>query len=225
MIQNFSCEKTLRLLEPIVMFLSFSMYRLNGLSLALFDPKICSQHLQECLLKCLTCYEEMDRVQEENYSYSNRVVVEGIYLMLNVDDTAALQRGIQLDPNLKSSFIVRVTTKCSLNFHLRSFYKYLRDIQDLPHLVSAVASLKVPRVRKEILKVFTTAYSSSLKVPIDFLQRLLIYDDMQILIQDLNDLGISVSEEKPTAVKFDRKTFDSSKTIVCVDSGETFVFR
>lgn len=146
----------------------------------------------------------------------NRTVVEAIYLMFNLNDTKALHRAIRLDATLKSSYIVRSSIKISLNFHLKNFYKVLRDIQELPHLVSAIASLKLPQIRKEILNAFSIAYNSStFKVPTDFLQRLMVYDHKEILERDLKDLGIHVAnEENPNAVKFDRKKFDSSKSIV-----------
>lgn len=216
-IQNFSCVKTVKLLEPIVMFLSFSLYRLNESPIAVFDPKICSQHLKECLLKCLTCYDEMCRLGQHEPSMENRIILEGIYLMLNVDDTAALQRAVQLNPTLKSSYIIRTCIQISINFHLKSYYKVLRDIQNLPHLLSAIASLRLPQVRKETLRVFSIAYSSStLNVPIDFLQRLMIYDDAEILSKDLKSLGIQLNEngDKPSNVIFSRGKFDTSKSIV-----------
>lgn len=156
-------------------------------------------------------------MESGEYSMENRIIIEGIYLMLNMNDTSALHRAVQLKPSIKTTFIIRMSIQISLNFHLKNFYKLLRDIQELPHLVSAIASLKLPAVRKEILAMFSIAYNSStLKVPIDFLQRLLIYDETENLTKDLNDLGIcsSSSEEKPAVVKFERKKFDSSKLIV-----------
>jgi SAC3 domain-containing protein 1 len=215
-IQNFSCAKTLKLLEPIVMFLSLSMYRLNGSPMMVFDPKICLQHLQECLLKCLTCYDEMDRLGLKDYSQDNRVVIEGLYLMLNMDDTVALQRAIRLDPPIKKSFIISKSIHIALNFHLKSFYKVLKGIQELPHLLSAVASLQIARLRKEILHVFSIAYNSSaLSVPFDFLQRLLIYDELEPLIRDLRGLGIyDDNDQNPTTLVFRRTKFDSSKAVV-----------
>jgi SAC3 domain-containing protein 1 len=213
-IQNFPCDATVKILEPIVMFLSFSMYRLSGSSIAVFDPKICLQHLQECLLKCLTCYDEME---SGAYDMNRRIVVEGIYLMLNMDDTSALQRAIQLNASIKSEFILRTSIQIALNFHLKNFYKLLRAMQELPHVIAAIASLKLPAIRKEIFGTFAIAYNSAtLNVPLDFLQRLLLYDATETLVRDLNSFGIQCSDEKLTAAKFERKKFDSSKSIVSI---------
>lgn len=217
-IQNFPCDKTAKLLEPIVMFLSFSMYRLNGSAISVFDSKICSQHLQECLLKCLTCYDSME---DGEYRMSNRIIIEGIYLLLNMDDTKALQRAIQLETSIKSSFIIRTAIQISLNFHLKNFYKLLQGVQNLPHILTAIASLKLPVIRKETFSMFSIAYNSStLKVPLDFLQRLLMYDSTEILVNDLNCLGIQcLEEEKTIAVKFESKKFNINKSIVSMQKG------
>lgn len=213
-IQNFSSSKAVTILEPIVMFLSFSLIRLSGSPIAVFDPMICTQHLQECLWKCLTCYEEMENL--ESVFRSNRIIVEGIYLLLNMDDTSALQRALMLDLQLKSTFIVQSAIKISINFHLKNFYKVIDGIKNMPHLLCGVAALKIPKIRKEVLKTFSIAYNSStLSVPIEFLEKLLVYESRKILIEDLRLLGVYEGrEESPTHVIFNKKKFDDSKSIV-----------
>lgn len=60
-----------------------------------------------------------------------------------------------------------------------------------------------------------------MSVPIDFLQRSLIYDEMEFLFRDLRDLGIHDNSdgENPTKVVFCRTKFDSSKSIVSTCGG------
>lgn len=213
-IQNFPYDQTLQLLEPIVMFLSFSLYRLSGSPLAVFDPKICSQHLQECLLKCLMCYDALE-IESKDKFQKNRAIIEAIYLMLNIDEPASIRRTLQLNSSLKANFIIRTSLQISISFLQKNYYKVLRDITELPHLISAVASLRIPQLRKEVLRMFSIAYNSrSLSVPIDFLRKLLIYDEMKTLSQDLIDLGIRGDGEEPTKVVFNRMKFDANKSIV-----------
>lgn len=219
-IQNFSCEKTVELLEPIVMFLSYSLYKLNSLPISLFDPKICRQHLQECLLKCLKSYEKMDDFGDGEYKMENRITMEAINLMLNIDDYNTIQRVIKLDLAIKSSFILGTSIKISINFHRRNFHKVLHDIQELPHVVGAVASLNLSKIRKEVFRIFTIAYNSpSLKVPLEYIQRLLVYDEKSDMLNHLNELSINESQEADdviTAVNFNKKNFDNSKNIVSI---------
>ncbi|KAG5677934.1 hypothetical protein PVAND_007648 [Polypedilum vanderplanki] len=199
------------------MFLSYSLYQLNGLSISLFDRKICQQHLQECLQKCLTCYEEIDATEDGNYKIQNRIVIEAVYLLFNINDFNALQHTLKLDSKLKSSFTLKTAINIAISFHQKNFHKLLHDIQNLPHLVGAIGSLNLSSIRKEVFRIFSIAYNSqSLKVPLEFLQRLLIYDEMSSLIRHIYDLGIYKKEDggnEITAVVFNRKNFDCSKTI------------
>lgn len=137
--------------------------------------------------------------------------------MLNMEQAAVLHRAVQLDGNIKSYFVVNKAIKICLNFNRKNFYRVLRELQELPHLICAVAALNLPRCRKEILYAFSIAYNcKSLSVPIDFLQRSLIYDETEFLLRDLRDLGIHDSSdgENPAKVVFCRTKFDSSKLIV-----------
>ncbi|CAO1327217.1 unnamed protein product [Diamesa tonsa] len=213
-IQNFSHEKTIELLEPIVIFLAFSLYKLSSASITQFDPKICTQHLQECILKSLCCYEQLDEVPgKPSYNKNNRILLEGIYLLLNMSNTRALQRGIKLSPDLKSSYIIKTCLQMSLNYSTGNYFKVLHNMCNLPHILAAIASLKLPEIRTKVLHIFSIAYSSTtLKVPLDFLQKLLIYDDQSQLIADLIHLDILNDNTSP-AVLFNRKKFDTNKSI------------
>lgn len=214
-IQNFSHEKTIELLEPIVIFLAFSLYKLSIASITIFDSKICLQHLQECILKALCCYEQLDEFPgKPSYNKNNRILVEGIYLLLNMSNIRALQRGIKLSPDLKSSFIIKTCLQMSLNYSTGNYFKVLQNMCELPHVLAATASLKLPEIRTKILHIFSIAYSSTiLKVPLEFLQKLLIYDDQNHLTADLIHLDIQ-NDNTSQAVLFNRKKFDTNKSIV-----------
>lgn len=152
-------------------------------------------------------------------SSERRTTIEAIYLVLNMEHANVLHRAVQLDGNIKCSFVVNKSIKICLNFHRKNFYRVLSELQELPHLICAVAALKLPRCRTEILYAFSIAYNcKSLSVPIDFLQRSLIYDETEFLLRDLRDLGIhdssSDGENPTTKVVFSRTKFDSSKLIV-----------
>lgn len=121
--QNIDTQNTIKLLEPIVMFLAYSIFkyaayfilnfslilhfnkilellhRLCDHSIDTFDSKICLQHLQECLKKLLCCYDEVDSNNTnhgETYKINNRIFHECIYLTLNLGNVEALIRGISI---------------------------------------------------------------------------------------------------------------------------------
>lgn len=75
-----------------------------------FDPKICRQHLQECLKKVLRCYDVID---EKSYSNDrddlrgseaatiHRGFIESLYLLLNLGSSEAMARAIQIPKKFK----------------------------------------------------------------------------------------------------------------------------
>lgn len=73
----------------------FVAFRLIEASIDKFDPKICCQHLQECLKKCLVCYDRMDEMGVSLASI-RRDTIESMYLLFNLGNAEALTRFIKL---------------------------------------------------------------------------------------------------------------------------------
>lgn len=102
-IQNLNESLTIELLEPIIMFLAYSLYRLAGVPIGKFDPKICRQHLQECLKKVLTCYDAIyaDRSPVSIEQMDRRATIESIYLVFNMGSVETLTRALRLPKIVK----------------------------------------------------------------------------------------------------------------------------
>jgi SAC3 domain-containing protein 1 len=204
----------------MVLFMSFCLYRLSDLQISHFDPKICKQHLYECLLKCLICYDKLDLMKKEDgYKSQNRQIIESIYMLTNMNEFCAWERALKLDARLRESHLIKQSIGILIAYHQREFYKILQAIPKLPSpIVCAIASLQLCEIRKEMLQMFSIAFNSqSLQVPVNFLQRLLIYDDSKILFSHLHLLGIldsPSSSSAPQEILFNRKKFDSTKTLV-----------
>lgn len=129
--QDFDALVTIELMEPMIMFLAYSSYRfvlfiafyigmkirsafisewivffrLVEETIDRFDPKICHQHLQECLKKVLRCYDvvyESIYVNDEAKIASNhREFVESLYLLFNLGSGEALARAIRIPQQFK----------------------------------------------------------------------------------------------------------------------------
>lgn len=65
-----------------------------------FDPKICRQHLQECLKKVLTCYDNVNETESQT-DLPNRKIIEALYLLFNLGNAEALSRAIKLPKSLR----------------------------------------------------------------------------------------------------------------------------
>jgi SAC3 domain-containing protein 1 len=195
------------------MFLSYSSYYLCESNLATFDPQINSKHLQEAILKTLSCYDELDLLNCQHlYSKNNRILIESLYIVLNLGDTDSLNRALNLPDHIKSVNLVRTSFKLSIDFITNNFYRILQSVPKLPHILAAVASLKLPVIRQKLLERFAVAFSNKmLTVPLCWLEEL-FYLNSNTLLSDLKNFNIEVIQDQGR-VKFDRNQFDNKKSV------------
>lgn len=154
-----------------------SIYRLVDEPIDRFDPKICRQHLQECLKKVLRCYdvlsESNDIDDEARAAMNNREYIEALYLLHNLGSSEALARAVRAPQTIRwpltfkikwslsfqlislnfNIFTFRNSTfncalKIALSFWTRNLYKCLVHIVKLPYLLCAIASLHVQSIRR-----------------------------------------------------------------------------
>ncbi|XP_012260601.1 SAC3 family protein C isoform X2 [Athalia rosae] len=104
-IQRIRGLQSIQILEPIVRFHVYAGQRLCEKKISVFDPKLNSQHLLECLKQLLVLYDEteeqswIDNPKEDtdNLSISNnRSQMESLYILLHLGDVSALERGLAL---------------------------------------------------------------------------------------------------------------------------------
>ncbi|KXJ74575.1 hypothetical protein RP20_CCG013375 [Aedes albopictus] len=198
--QNLAPKDTLDLLEPIVCFLAYSAYVLCESHINEFDPKICNTHLQECLKKVLRCYDDLDE-ESSTYNQNRRIKMEALYLAFNLGSSEALTRGISLPKDIRK----RLSWQLSMNIeYLRhNFHRVLLSIQKLPPLEAALATLKVPTIRQQLLLRFSTAFQSKvLTVPLEWIGHVLLYQrpEHSSLIEDCHHYNlqlVQVDESPP----------------------------
>lgn len=79
-------------------------YRLVDEPIDRFDPKICRQHLQECLKKVLRCYDILNEQFDDGRNKAatiHRGFIESLYLLLNLGSGEAMARAIQIPEKFK----------------------------------------------------------------------------------------------------------------------------
>lgn len=76
------------------------VFRLVDEPIDRFDPKICRQHLQECLKKVLRCYDHLNETENVDEAVKaatlHREFIESLYLVLNLGSSEALARAIRI---------------------------------------------------------------------------------------------------------------------------------
>lgn len=115
-----------------------------------FDPKICRQHLQECMKKTLACYDDLDENNDISALPTNphRVTIESLYLLFNLGSSEAMARAIKIPKHIRSKPTFQLSLTISFAFWNRNFYKCLVSIAKLPYILCAVASLHVQNIRR-----------------------------------------------------------------------------
>uniref|UniRef100_A0A182NH69 SAC3/GANP/THP3 conserved domain-containing protein n=1 Tax=Anopheles dirus TaxID=7168 RepID=A0A182NH69_9DIPT len=219
-IQNLSVAEVLPILEPIVRFLCYSAYRLCDAPIAEFDPKICAQHLQECLKKVLRCYDQCTSV-----AYSNRFEMERLYLSFNIGSPEATQSAIARYGASVPELRLHLTTQ--LECHRGNYYAAMRRMLRFTPLEAAVASLQLPQFRRRILQQFSVAYQSRVQtVPLEWLERILHYEGRErtCLPDDCRHYNLQLVPVPAKeaggggnggwAVKFEKAQFDAQRCAV-----------
>ncbi|EDV96372.1 germinal-center associated nuclear protein [Drosophila grimshawi] len=210
-IQQFEARQTIRLLEPMIMFLAYSRYRLCGEPIEKFDTKICNQHLQECLNMVLCCYNELDEdgQMEEEQKWTireaeRRCFIEALYQVFNLGTSEALVRGLTLPAAVRNDKLFKLSFGICLNYHRGNLYRVMQGLPQLPHIICAVAAAKLQTIRRRLLEIFTHAYNNKqLTVPAAYLLRLILVETSV-----LSDL----CRHYHIALTADRKSVHFSKT-------------
>lgn len=204
---NLPAADTVSLLEPMIIFLAYSYYQLSEEQIANFDPKICGQHLQECLKKTLTCYDEMTG-RKTKYPSSRRPLIESIYLVFNLGSEEAMQRGlyIQSDLELKFEDCVRSSWTISRCCWQGNYYRALKSMWQLPCILQGLIYAKhVQGWRQRLLNSLSSAYSSpNVSIPFDFLIRITCLDETH-LKTFCSHVNIEINSPN-SVVKFNKKS-------------------
>jgi len=148
----YDARQKIRLLEPIVMFLAYSRYRLCEESIEKFDPKICNQHLQECLTGVLCCYEELDG-QESSAEptireLERRCFIECLYQVFNLGSPESFTRALSLPDYVRQDATFKLCFGLCLAFQQGNLYRVLMALPQLPHILCALAATKLQAIRR-----------------------------------------------------------------------------
>ncbi|XP_036338255.1 germinal-center associated nuclear protein-like [Rhagoletis pomonella] len=212
--QQYNERQTLKLLEPMVMFLAYSRYRLCEDQIDNFDTKICNQHLQECLKRALCCYDDINVNSMKLNELRKRNLVEAIYLLFNLGTIDALNRALSIPQEVRKSETFDLAYKIAISYHQGNFYRVLSGIQKLPHILSAIAALKLQILRRKVYLVFAHAYTSrQLVVPAIFLSKLVIHEHIDDLLADCKYYNIHVSEDK-ASIHFLKSDFNLNAAVL-----------
>lgn len=204
-------KETIELLEPMIIFLTYSYYQLCDVEISKFDPKICGQHLQECLKKVLKCYDDLAESQNKSFAASTkRPLIEAIYLIFNLGSEEAMQRAVIVHRNPELKFETDILSSWMISKYCwqGNYFRAIKLTKHLPTLLQGLIYAKhIQQWREKLLKEFSFAYNSpNVSIPNEFLLRVLSVD--QSLLKSLiHQYNIETNPSSNTSFRFCKSTY------------------
>ncbi|XP_049866797.1 SAC3 domain-containing protein 1 [Pectinophora gossypiella] len=184
-IQRLCPENCASLLEPMIRFYVYYGYRLCELPIKDYDPVLNKKYLLECMKWFLTCKknEKMEissLFSNMNITYKlkcDRVLIESLYLLCNLDDLHPLYRYLTLPKDLKSHPQLKLAYSIAVANLKGNFVQVCKLMDRLCPLTFCALCIYLPVLQRKALLVLSHAYSSkSLSVPAAALRRWLRYN-------------------------------------------------
>ncbi|XP_075230750.1 uncharacterized protein LOC142329807 isoform X2 [Lycorma delicatula] len=205
-IQQPPAQVSLKILEPIVRFHVYSAYRLCGVPLIEFDPKLNIDQLKICLEQIFVLYSNVKEFCD------NREEMEALYQIIYLGNNDAVLRGFKL-PEKYLRYDLKIAMDMSVAWYRRNYFTVLKKLKLLSPLLQAAAVIfKLPDIRRSVLEVMSVAYScKNSSYPLEYLAKLLLYDSMTTAEEDCIYYNIKVSNAH---IVFLKSSFDSSKQVI-----------
>lgn len=215
-------------------------FRLHHEPLSNYDPHVWGQHLQECLKRLLKIYDEFDRQMKQitEYEFNRRVLMESIYVIYNLGEPEANVRAVRLIrmPLFKQhkQWLLTLSLEISLDYSKKLYYRTLEKFHLLPHIVAAIAAVKLQKIQKyiskqnytiklfnlkfysrDLLQTLCHAYhSKNTAVPLKWLQMIFMYyPSIELLIDDLKYFNCGKILDG-TNILFDKSGFSKEQPVV-----------
>lgn len=223
-IQRLPPEHCIMLLEPMVRFYVYYGYVLRNLPLKDYDPVLNKKHLLECIKWYLSCTDAVDRNfgidsglieclakldledEKDRRLSCDRVLMESLYILCNLDDIHPLYRYITLSKELRRNPKLLMSYSIAIANHNGNYLRVCRLMGILHPLAYRAMFLHLPQIQRRALEVMSRAYNSSrLTMPVAALRKCLRFSTDSEAREICSHYGLSVDGQ---AVMFEKTTFN-----------------
>ncbi|CAH2086881.1 unnamed protein product [Euphydryas editha] len=224
-IQRLPEEECLVLLEPMIRFYVYYAYRLCDYPLNEYDPVLNKKYLLECIKWFLSCCDNIDRDnagtddvdslvedlsklnvsnQKHGELSCDRILVESLYILCNLDDIHPLYRYLNLSKQIKRVSILKLTYNIAVaNLH-GNYIRMWKLAKRLCPLTFSALCLYLPKLQKRSLQVLSNAYNSKqLTVPVKVVQQWLMFNSEEEVRAACTYYGLKATD----GVNFNKNSF------------------
>ncbi|CAH0388688.1 unnamed protein product [Bemisia tabaci] len=211
--QELSHPELLRPPEVLLRTVNYLLSELSGSPPAEFDSHLNYNHLNECLKRLLTCYDEL------NTESAERDEMEAVFLLLNPGHSEPLLRYLSLKkdlfffvPHFRGK-LANAGFRISKAWLASNFAKCSREIRkSVTPILACTISRSLPILRRNILKIMSAGYSSKNQCyPVSKLVQFLLCNDATEAFSYCQFYNIEC-QKSSSAVRFERGSFDHQKS-------------
>ncbi|KAJ8722984.1 hypothetical protein PYW07_004164 [Mythimna separata] len=229
-IQRLPPEQCACLLEPMIRFYVYYGYKLSNLPLKDYDPVLNKKYLLECMKWYLSCSDSLATMRgnidhltgflssidlngkdKKNKIVNDRVLIENLYILCNLDDLHPLFRYVKLSKDIKRHPKLQLAYEIAIaNLH-GNYVRVCRLADKLCPLSYCALFTYLPTLQRRALAVMSHAYSNKrLTVPADALAHWLRYREPHDARAACEHYGLKV---QGADVRFEKTDFKSDVTL------------
>ncbi|XP_052737841.1 SAC3 domain-containing protein 1 [Bicyclus anynana] len=229
-IQRLPPEQCVILLEPMIRFYVYYGYRLYNHPISEYDPVLNRKHLLECIKWFLNCCDKLDSTQTVqcdintiigNFNsldicktspelYYDRILIESLYILSNLDDIHPLHRYLALPGHVKKASALKLAYYIALANMNNNYVRVLKLSKHLCPLTFSVLSLYLPTLQRKALHAMSHAYNSKhLVVPVEVLKQWLAFNTLEEVRAICIHYGMSLVREKD-GICFEKAKFKNN---------------
>ncbi|XP_039747406.1 SAC3 domain-containing protein 1 isoform X1 [Pararge aegeria] len=226
-IQRLPPEECVVLLEPMIRFYIYYGYRLCDHPISEFDPVLNKKYLLECMkwfLNCCDVLQNTDKVEDDVDTIlthfnsldisktrpelsCDRILVESLYILCNLDSIHPLYRYLCLPNYLKRVSALKLAYNIAIANMKCNFIKIFKLSRKLCPLTFSALCLHHPMIQRRALQAMSFAYNSQhLTVPVEVLKQWLAFNSYEEARSTCMHYGLKVVKEKH-GVCFNKHTF------------------
>ncbi|XP_039622766.1 SAC3 domain-containing protein 1 [Polypterus senegalus] len=161
-IQRMGGKPCVAILELSLRFLIYTSYKLCEEPAQHFEPKINDTHVQECFNWLLGSYKLGTHPNEPEF--------QSLALLYNLGSAKALSYALQLPEGVRHAAPVQLAFSINRAFLERNFVRFFRLVRKLPYLQSCAIHRHLGCCQRELLRLYSQAYSSkNCRYPVELL--------------------------------------------------------
>ncbi|KAI8435367.1 hypothetical protein MSG28_003686 [Choristoneura fumiferana] len=218
----------------MIRFHTYFGYKLCEYPIKVYDPVLNKKLLLECLKWYLSCYDSLDQytgILKETIDLSlsvaaidftsdgpetkcDRILMESLYILCNLDDVHPMFRYWNLRKEIKSEPSLKLAYNIALANFNGNYIRVCKQLENLCPLTYCALCLHLPRLQRCALQVMSVAYNK-LAVPTRALRDWLRFNSADEARQACRHYGLAAESETVKFIKGDFRADAALMIVAC----------